>query len=319
MIDIFSFFFKFSILAVTVLSIFIWSFRSKLYKRPSFSQLSSSTPLPRALLLVTAHPDDESMFFIPTLEALRRSGACSDTHILCCSTGNSEGRGSVRAGELVNAAKVLGIQEKNVAVLDHFALRDGMLEKWDSSAVSAAVRASVRKIIDTQRVARKDHSSSLGVCIVSFDIHGVSGHPNHSAVFKGIDEFLQGSADTGQFLSSNLIICYKLETVFPLRKFLSIFDVGISFLVHLIRLLFTLWGNFLVHGSTSSLDSIRKEWPDFLFLIGGGIKLTHSAMFEHVSQYVWWRRLFVVFSRYTFVNTLSRIKVVEARNSNKNL
>jgi hypothetical protein len=43
---------------------------------------SSRSPL----LLVTAHPDDEAMFFAPTLLALARSGCCQ-VHILCLSNG----------------------------------------------------------------------------------------------------------------------------------------------------------------------------------------------------------------------------------------
>ena len=33
----------------------------------------------------------------------------------------------------------------------------------------------------------------------------------------------------------------------------------------------------------------------------------HRAMREHASQYVWYRRLYVLFSRYVFVNTLERL------------
>ena len=307
------------------LSFFLWLFRLHLHKisslpSSSFFSTTSSPPSPPSpplpLLLVTAHPDDESMFFIPTLEALRHSGACSETHILCCSTGNSEGRGSVRAGELVNATRLLGIREQNVAVLDHYALRDGMREKWDSSAVAAAIRASVRKILESQGVTRKDHSSSLGICIVSFDERGVSGHPNHCAVYKGVEEFLQGSVELGQNISSNQVFCYKLETVSMWRKFSSIFDIGLSFLIHTIRMAFFL----LVQGSclrfnTSSQDSSSKGWPEHLFLVGGGIKRAHSAMMEHKSQFNWWRQLFIIFSRYSFVNTLQRVRIVETNKS----
>jgi N-acetylglucosaminylphosphatidylinositol deacetylase len=36
--------------------------------------------------------------------------------------------------------------------------------------------------------------------------------------------------------------------------------------------------------------------------------LSHRAMAAHRSQFVWYRRLFVLFSRYTFFNTLQRIE-----------
>ena len=52
----------------------------------------------KSVLLVTSHPDDESMFFGPTIQAAKRMGA--QVHILCLSAGNADGLGEVRAKEL---------------------------------------------------------------------------------------------------------------------------------------------------------------------------------------------------------------------------
>lgn len=41
---------------------------------------------PRRVLLVTAHPDDEAMFFGPTILGLLAAGA--DLYLLCLSSGN---------------------------------------------------------------------------------------------------------------------------------------------------------------------------------------------------------------------------------------
>jgi N-acetylglucosaminylphosphatidylinositol deacetylase len=40
-----------------------------------------------SVLLVTAHPDDEAMFFAPTIHTLLQQGA--SVHILCLSNGKS--------------------------------------------------------------------------------------------------------------------------------------------------------------------------------------------------------------------------------------
>jgi len=37
-------------------------------------------------------------------------------------------------------------------------------------------------------------------------------------------------------------------------------------------------------------------------------RMNYQAMQAHASQFVWYRRLFVVFSRYTFMNTLEVIE-----------
>lgn len=42
----------------------------------------------KTILILTAHPDDESMFFIPAIVNLKESGYL--IHILCFSNGNSK-------------------------------------------------------------------------------------------------------------------------------------------------------------------------------------------------------------------------------------
>jgi LmbE family N-acetylglucosaminyl deacetylase len=89
------------------------------------------------IMLVTAHPDDEAMFFAPTLHKLQQQG--TTIHILCLSTGealshtrkqdnqtylwtllnlrlvcwpavgNGAGLGRVRSKELLAAARVLQV------------------------------------------------------------------------------------------------------------------------------------------------------------------------------------------------------------------
>jgi hypothetical protein len=60
----------------------------------------------RRLLLVTAHPDDETMFFGPVL--LGRSGH-QQISLLCLSTGDADGQGETRRKELAAACDKLGI------------------------------------------------------------------------------------------------------------------------------------------------------------------------------------------------------------------
>ncbi|XP_067866969.1 N-acetylglucosaminyl-phosphatidylinositol de-N-acetylase isoform X4 [Heterodontus francisci] len=70
-----------------------------------------------ATLLVTAHPDDECMFFAPAL--LRLVGRGLSVHLLCLSTGNFYNQGEVRKKELLQSCAVLGIPSSRVTVLDH--------------------------------------------------------------------------------------------------------------------------------------------------------------------------------------------------------
>lgn len=69
------------------------------------------------VLLVTAHPDDESLFFAPTLASLRASDA--DVYLLCLSTGDADGLGTVRQPELIRSLDVLGIPDGKRWILDN--------------------------------------------------------------------------------------------------------------------------------------------------------------------------------------------------------
>ncbi|WFD39137.1 N-acetylglucosaminylphosphatidylinositol deacetylase [Malassezia japonica] len=105
------------------------------------------------VLVVTAHPDDECMFFGPTLQALLAHNVSLSA--LCLSQGNADGLGVRRQAELVASYGVLGVPRENVTCLDDALLQDGMTTVWDADY------------------------------ILTFDAHGVSGHPNHMAVHFG--------------------------------------------------------------------------------------------------------------------------------------
>lgn len=73
----------------------------------------------KRICLLIAHPDDEAMFFAPTVLALTRPGSGNHVKILCLSTGNADGLGDTRRRELVKSAMLLGLrQEDDVFVLD---------------------------------------------------------------------------------------------------------------------------------------------------------------------------------------------------------
>lgn len=58
-------------------------------------------------VLVIAHPDDEVMFFLPSLLALKGSGI--SCHLLCLTNGDYDGLGKVREKELDRSCRKLGM------------------------------------------------------------------------------------------------------------------------------------------------------------------------------------------------------------------
>uniref|UniRef100_A0A2N9HB49 N-acetylglucosaminylphosphatidylinositol deacetylase n=1 Tax=Fagus sylvatica TaxID=28930 RepID=A0A2N9HB49_FAGSY len=85
----------------------------------------------RNILLVVAHPDDESMFFSPTISYLTSRG--HNLHILCLSIGDADGKGNVRKEELYQACAILKVPLQQVKTLDH---PDLQIITFDSYGVS---------------------------------------------------------------------------------------------------------------------------------------------------------------------------------------
>ena len=161
------------------------------------------------ILLVTAHPDDESMFFGPAL--LCRHGG-QQVKLLCLSTGNAEGLGETRKQELVRAAKVLGIPQPLVQTVDDPELQDGMDTVWPPEKIEEVVLAEV--------IRSRIHT------VVTFDEDGVSGHINHRAVAHA----LANASERGRLLQENgrPARLFQLQTTGIVRKFLGLLDIFFS-------------------------------------------------------------------------------------------
>ena len=158
-------------------------------------------------LLIIAHPDDESMFFVPAL----RNILCLDgeqltpkIQILCLSNGDYRdvSDGPIRTNELCKACSLLGIiEEKNcppvaaedevsaVVVLDDKRMKDGPNEVWNSDLIADTIVKHIQKITQQQQ-QQSISSKRRNVNIITFDQVGVSGHPNHVDVFRGIKHFV---------------------------------------------------------------------------------------------------------------------------------
>ncbi|KAL3628953.1 hypothetical protein CASFOL_027999 [Castilleja foliolosa] len=213
----------------------------------------------RNVLLVIAHPDDESMFFTPVINYLIKSGY--NLHILCLSTGNADGMGSIRKEELHLACAVLKIPSQQVNVLDHPDLQDGFGKAWDWSLLASIIDDEIR-------------TCSIDL-IITFDDYGISGHCNHRDVHRGVRKLLlHDDVETWELISTSVI-----------RKYIGPVDIWLS-------ILFTSCQRY---GQSHCLVNIDP-------------RKSYAAMSQHSSQWVWFRKLFVAFSSYTYVNTLKKIK-----------
>jgi N-acetylglucosaminylphosphatidylinositol deacetylase len=257
--------------------------------------MTQMSPNPRKLnVFVIAHPDDESMFFIPTIRALQQHESESTIWLLCLTTGDYDGLGKARVKELEKASyDVLGIDR----VIQLNELKDHPTESWSIDQATQCLRACLRQEIDN------DAQKYSKICIFTFDQDGVSGHINHRDTFLAVrqlylEEQENGFSSTERDLSLPAkLMVFLLETepslfqkYFPVYEWLSL----ILFWIHLVPQI-----SPLKYDGPSHVKELifRLRYPC----------LNWRAMATHRSQFVWYRRLFVVFSCYTYVNRLKNL------------
>jgi LmbE family N-acetylglucosaminyl deacetylase len=141
---------------------------------------------PFKLMCVLAHPDDEALATGGILAKYAAQGVY--THLLMATRGERGWRGQpgddpgpqavgrLRAGELRAAAQALGVYE--VAYLDYL---DGELDRAEHAAAVARIVAHLRRVRPQ--------------VVVTFDPHGMYGHPDHIAISQLTTAAVMAAAD----------------------------------------------------------------------------------------------------------------------------
>jgi len=229
------------------------------------------------LLLVTAHPDDESMFFAPLLDAARAAGM--HVRVLSLTDGGAGGDGRVRARELAAAGAALGFSPSVAAVAG---VRDGMHEEWDVGAAARAIVAEAR--------AARARARGGALALASFDARGVTGHANHVAAAAA-------ARAAARALGAPL---FALRTVPRGARFCGP------------RAARARWAAAAARGAPAALPR-AGAWPRaplVLFARGAApCAGVWRGMRAHASQFVWHRRLWAIFSAYAYFVELECVDV----------
>ena len=64
--------------------------------------------------LVVAHPDDEVMFFAPSLTKIMKQIGGENFYLVCITNGNHYDIGDIREKELIRCGEMMGIPRKNI-------------------------------------------------------------------------------------------------------------------------------------------------------------------------------------------------------------
>lgn len=110
-------------LVVLALSLLLGALYTPLDSNGTFASQKAmkAASIAKKILMVTAHPDDEAMFFAPTILALNARAATGEVEfaLVCLSNGNAEGLGATRTTEFKRSADVLGVPANKYWVVDH--------------------------------------------------------------------------------------------------------------------------------------------------------------------------------------------------------
>ncbi|XP_057370193.1 uncharacterized protein LOC130691288 [Daphnia carinata] len=225
---------------------------------------------PSNVLFVIAHPDDECMFFGPSIRAMvqpalsnssTRRKQAKDIYILCLSDGNSNGLGEARREEFKKSCKILGLADSNVLIHNGpMFFEDNPDSVWDSKAIADTLNLYIKQLnIDS---------------IITFDEDGISGHLNHKSIYHGVLQLMKNSK------RRVAVRVFILETVNVFRKYLGFID---SVFIKPNALICT------------------SDWTNRTKI--------QNAMAAHKSQYVWFRRSYIIFSRYLVFNTFVPLEI----------
>ncbi|KAL7790585.1 LmbE-like protein [Trichoderma afarasin] len=255
--------------------------------------------LEKRVCLLIAHPDDEAMFFAPTVLALARPETGNHVKILCLSAGNAEGLGETRKKELVASGLALGLRdESDVFVVDNPKdFPDSMTTHWDETKIANLLTKAFAPQLAHQRAENVSQPTANIDALITFDGHGVSSHPNHISLYHGARGFAKALTE-GKPEWKSPVDVYTLNTVNLLRKYSGGMDL------------------FTTIASSLFTRDKDPEHPETLIytnnIVGPEPKLgtAWSAMTTaHKSQMVWFRYLWLGFSRYMLVNDLHLEKV----------
>ncbi|KXN83231.1 N-acetylglucosaminyl-phosphatidylinositol de-N-acetylase [Leucoagaricus sp. SymC.cos] len=274
----------FTIIVLSLLTVLLYS--------PLHSGNFKETSIQNRVLILTAHPDDECLFFGPTILALDKAN--TEIYSLSLSTGNADGLGAIRSHEYHKSYEALGVPANRRWIVDHPELQDNITASWDPRTISQTIRPYVI-------------SNSINT-ILTFDYAGVSSHPNHISLPYGVAHLIQ----TLYALDEPIPRLYTLTTVPTFAKYTSIVAPLVAkldlVLAQSFDRLYTISGlgnpasdripqTFAKEGIPSSVSRA----PIFVSGISEYLRAL-KAMRMHHSQLVWFRWLYVLFSRYMWVN-----------------
>lgn len=317
----------------------------------SFSPFTRALPRLRnkRICLLIAHPDDEAMFFAPTVLALTKPELGNHLKILCFSTGNAAGLGETRKKELQKSAMQLGLREESDVFIvdDPERFPDSMHAQWSETEIASLLASAFAPELS----GGQKYNGSSAITTATTTASSSSKprkqkpqqavqqpkQPPHAELYDGpaaatIDILLtfdqhgisnhpnhrslyHGAIHFLRELMKDKagytcpVTLYTLTSTSILRKYAGVLDAPVTMVLGV-------WSNLASRFSSTKSKSKSKSASDagpvrLLFVSSIGEWTTaQSAMVKgHASQMVWFRWGWITLGRYMTVNDLKREKV----------
>ena len=242
----------------------------------------------KMLLFSLSHtPTTRACFFFQHLRACLRNGPCTFCASLTEATTAVAPRATaqlslgsfedippppplqVRRREMYSAAMRFGA---TASVVEDPRLQDG--GEWDACVVAEVARRGIEASFAVRGSCRR--------CVVTFDERGASGHKNHASTSRGLVLLRLASESQADSLFGTRF--FELESAPFTSRFLGMLAVPVG----------------LVRSRVDPQPSVLYANLDVI--------TAFCALAVHETQFVWFRKLFLVFSSYTFLNRLIEIQ-----------
>ncbi|KAL2048128.1 hypothetical protein N7G274_000039 [Stereocaulon virgatum] len=250
----------------------------------------------KRICLLIAHPDDEAMFFSPTVLALTAPEAGNHVKILCLSSGNADGLGETRKKELAASGALLGLRSvSDVLVIEDSKFQDGMKATWSTASISQLLSSAFSPTTNAPPKKNTSEPTATIDTLITFDRHGISSHPNHISLYHGAKQWLT-SLMAGKPGWRCPVELYTLTTTSVIRKYISILDAPLTMFVAANRT------------AGMSKQKKREEPPSLLFIsdVLTWWRGLNAMVNGHKSQMRWFRWGWVTAGRYMIINDLRR-------------
>ncbi|KAJ5279513.1 hypothetical protein N7478_004885 [Penicillium angulare] len=259
----------------------------------------------KKIVLLIAHPDDEAMFFAPSVLGLTKPELGNHLKILCLSTGDADGLGETRKKELQKSALQLGLRdESDVFVVDDPSrFPDSMTKDWSAEAVSSLVASAfapdlAASLNGSKKLdAKKAPTCTIDV-ILTFDKHGVSNHINHRSLYHGAVHFVR-LLMKGKSGFASPVTLYTLTSTSIFRKYAGVLDAPLSMLQGA-------FSNFFARFSKAKKSGTGPARLLFVSSVSEWVVAQSAMVKGHQSQMVWFRWGWITIGRYMTVNDLVR-------------